>query len=101
MSASHVGLGSALAAGAVRPLNVRETFHIELLGLDDTPSNEAVQQRVAVRSTDLEGAKERALRLFARARAPQRSQALAEAVRVLDGAGREVFRWSRFDEPGG
>lgn len=95
------GRDSALAAGAVRPLNVRETFHIELLGLEDDSSSESVQQRVAFRSADLDGAKERALRLFARARAPQRSQALAEAVRVLDGAGREVFRWSRFDEPDG
>ena len=46
-----------------------------------------------------EAAKERALSLFARARAPQRSGAPAEAVRVIDGAGTEVFRWSRFDEP--
>jgi hypothetical protein len=28
---------------------------------------------------------------------PQRSGAPAEAVRVIDGAGREVFHWTRFD----
>ncbi|GJE55008.1 hypothetical protein EKPJFOCH_1494 [Methylobacterium thuringiense] len=87
--------------GAARPLTVRETFHIELLGPDDGTDAAPVQQRVSVRVSDLEVATERALRLFARARAPQRSQARAEAVRVIDGAGREVFRWSRFDEPGG
>ncbi|GEO98649.1 hypothetical protein [Methylobacterium haplocladii] len=82
-------------------MTVRETFHIELLGLDDGTPAIPVQQRISVRVSDLESATERALRVFARARAPQRSQTRAEAVRVIDGAGREVFRWSRFDEPGG
>ena len=36
-------------------------------------------------------------RLFARARVPQRSGEPAEAVRVIDGAGREVFYRTRFD----
>ncbi len=45
-----------------------------------------------------QGAEERARRLFARARVPQRSGTAAEAVRVIDGAGIEVFRMSRFDE---
>lgn len=52
-----------------------------------------------MRTYTVEAAKERALTLFARALAPQRSGAPAEAVRVIDGAGTEVFRWSRFDEP--
>ncbi|GJD45156.1 hypothetical protein AFCDBAGC_3026 [Methylobacterium cerastii] len=74
---------------------MRETFHIEVLG----PEPGDVQTRISVRSTGLEGAQERALRLFARARVPQRSVGPAEAVRVIDGAGREVFFRSRFDEP--
>ena len=50
-----------------------------------------------MRVGSLETAQERALRLFARARVPQRSGEPAEAVRVIDGAGREVFFRSRFD----
>ena len=74
-------------------MSLRETFHIEVLG----PEEGEVQTRISVRTHDLEGARERALRLFARARVPQRSGAPAEAVRVIDGAGREVFHWTRFD----
>ncbi|MCE4222482.1 hypothetical protein HCU64_01845 [Methylobacterium sp. C25] len=88
-------------SGADRPLSFRETFHIELLGVQDGAAAEPIQQRITVRTSDLDGATERALRLFARARAPQRTEVRPEAVRVIDGAGREVFRWSRFDEPGG
>ncbi|WP_336491277.1 hypothetical protein [Methylobacterium nigriterrae] len=77
-------------------MSSRETFHIEILG----PEADEVQARVSVRTSDLEGARERALRLFARARVPQRTGNPAEAVRVIDGAGREVFHWSRFDERG-
>ncbi|MGU3539211.1 hypothetical protein [Methylobacterium sp. A54F] len=66
-----------------------------MLGPDEGP--DSVQARVSVRVEDVEVARERALRLFARARVPQRSGLPAEAVRVIDGAGREVFRWSRFD----
>ncbi|WP_132254950.1 hypothetical protein [Methylobacterium segetis] len=74
-------------------MNQRETFHIEILGSDDAE----VQTRVSVRTSDIAGARERALRLFARARVPQRGGEPAEAVRVIDGAGREVFRQSRFE----
>ncbi|VUD73400.1 hypothetical protein MET9862_04015 [Methylobacterium symbioticum] len=75
-------------------LSARETFHIEILGQDPDPA----LSRVSVRVEDLAAAEERALRLFARARAPQRGGEPAEAVRVMDGAGREVFFRSRFDE---
>lgn len=70
---------------------MRETFHIEVLGADE------VQSRISVRTEGLKPAQERALRLFARARVPQRVGEPAEAVRVIDGAGREVFFRSRFD----
>jgi len=82
-------------------LSSRETFHIEILGPESGMDGEdAVRQRVSVRVGSLEGATERALGLFARARAPQRGGGPAEAVRVIDGAGTEVFFRSRFDEPG-
>ncbi len=82
-------------------MSERETFHIEILGPDDESTADAVRQRISVRTRDVEAARERALGLFARARAPQRSGEPAEAVRVIDGAGAEVFRWSRFDDPSG
>ncbi|MBX9933424.1 MAG: hypothetical protein K2Y56_18130 [Methylobacterium sp.] len=82
-------------------MSARETYHIEVLGPEsDAPHEDVVRQRVAVRTSSVEGAKERALGLFARARVPQRAGSPAEAVRVIDGAGTEVFRWSRFDEKG-
>lgn len=81
-------------------MSPRETFHIEVLGPDaDADGEERVRQRISVRTAGVDGARERALGLFARARAPQRSGSPADAVRVIDGAGSEVFRWSRFDEP--
>jgi hypothetical protein len=80
-------------------LSPRETFHIEVLGSDEEPEDERVHARIMVRTGSIEGARERALSLFRRARVPQRSGSPAEAVRIIDGAGAEVFRWSRFDEP--
>ncbi|NEU11942.1 hypothetical protein G3T14_07335 [Methylobacterium sp. BTF04] len=81
-------------------MSPRETFHIEILGPEESLGPDAVRQRVSVRTSGVEAARERALTLFARARAPQRSGEPAELVRVIDGAGTEVFRWSRFDGPG-
>lgn len=83
-------------------MSARETFHIEVLGPqqpEDRTPEDAVQQRISVRTESVDNATERALRLFARARVPQRHGEPAEAVRVIDGAGTEVFRRSRFDEP--
>lgn len=73
---------------------MRETFHIEILG----PDGEEVVSRMSVRVGSLETAQERALRAFARARVPQRRDEPAQAVRVIDGAGREVFHRTRFEE---
>lgn len=72
---------------------MRETFHIEVLG----PDGEEVVTRLSIRVATLEAAEERALRVFARARVPQRREEPARAVRVIDGAGREVFYRTRFD----
>ncbi|MFF8798350.1 MULTISPECIES: hypothetical protein [unclassified Methylobacterium] len=77
---------------------MRETYHIEVLGPEEADAPGGVQQRISVRTPTREGAEERARRMFARARVPQRSRPAAEAVRVIDGAGIEVFRMSRFDE---
>ncbi|WP_342166754.1 hypothetical protein [Methylobacterium sp. SD21] len=73
---------------------MRETFHIEVIG----PDGEEVVSRISVRVANVESAQERALRLFARARVPQRRDEPAHAVRVIDGAGREVFHRTRFEE---
>jgi hypothetical protein len=87
-------LGRTPRSGAenssIRRITLRETFHIEVLG----PEPDEIQTRISVRVGSLESAQERALRLFARARVPQPAQ----AVRVIDGAGREVFYRTRFDE---
>jgi len=73
---------------------LRETFHIEVIG----PDGDEVVTRISVRVSGPEAAQERALRLFARARVPQRRAEPAQAVRVIDGAGREVFYRTRFEE---
>lgn len=81
-------------------MSAREAYHIEILAEPEAGSAEgAIMQRVTVRTETLDAARERALRLFARARAPQRAGLPAEFVRIVDGAGTELFRWSRFDEP--
>lgn len=77
---------------------MRETFHIEVLGRDARASEAEVVQRRSVRASTFAPVKERALDLFRRARAPQRSGPPAEAVRVIDGAGTELFFWTETDE---
>lgn len=79
-------------------MSVRETYHIEVLGPEEPDAPGGVQQRVSVRTASPEAAAERAKRLFARARVPQRARTAAEAVRVIDGAGIEIFSMSQFDE---
>ena len=48
-------------------------------------------RRTLVRADSLETVKERALRVFFRSRVPQARSPEVEAVRVLNGAGYEVF----------
>ncbi|HEY8383233.1 MAG TPA: hypothetical protein VIL09_13875 [Microvirga sp.] len=66
-----------------------EMYHIELL----EPSAEGgrVLRRTSVRSASVEPVKDRARRLFQRSRAPGSRTAEVEGVRVLNGAGHEVF----------
>ena len=75
-----------------------QTYHIEAVGFESAGRPPEVIQWLAVRSDALEAVHQRAMRLFQRARAPQWTGAPVEAVRILDGAGSEVFRWSVWDD---
>jgi hypothetical protein len=77
---------------------VDQTYHIEAVGFEEAGRPAPVVQRLAMRSAALEAVHQRAMRLFRRARAPQWPGAPVEAVRVLDGAGTEVFRWTVWDD---
>ena len=75
-----------------------QTYHIEAVGFENAGRPPEVIQRLAVRADALEAVHQRAMRLFQRARAPQWTGAPVEAVRILDGAGSEVFRWTVWDD---
>ena len=67
---------------------------IEVYRIETIASVEAgggVIRRIMVRTESLEKAKERALKVFSLARRPQSRDPQIEAVRVLNGAGYEVF----------
>lgn len=68
-----------------------ETYRVEILVSE---AEGGIFRRVLIRASSIETIKERALTLFSRARRPQSYGAAVEAVRVLDGAGYEVFRAS-------
>lgn len=74
---------------------MRETYHIETLGPETEGA--AVIHRTTMRADTVEAAKERALRVFRRARTPQARGPEVDAVRVLNGAGYEVFSVSARD----
>jgi hypothetical protein len=77
---------------------VNETYHIEAVGFDEAGKPAPVVQRLAVHSGALDTVHQRAMRLFRRALAPQWPGAPVEAVRILDGAGTEIFRWTVWDQ---
>ncbi|MBD2746592.1 hypothetical protein IC232_07740 [Microvirga sp. BT688] len=54
-------------------------------------------RRILVRTDSVEKAKERALKVFSLARRPQSRDPEIESVRVLDGAGYEIFSISTRD----
>ena len=66
-----------------------ETYRIETIAPEDEGGG--VVRRTFVRADSLEVVKERALRVLYRARVPQAKGPEVEAVRVLNGAGYEVF----------
>jgi hypothetical protein len=68
---------------------LRETYHIETV--EPEAEGGGVIHRVSIRAETVEVAKERALKVFRRARVPQARGPEVETVRVLNGAGYEVF----------
>ena len=66
-----------------------EVYRIETIASEDAGGG--VIRRIMVRTESLEKAKERALKVFSLARRPQSRDPQIEAVRVLNGAGYEVF----------
>ena len=78
-----------------------ETFHIEALGFSDGHQMSPVLQRQSVRSDSLDRVRQRAVRLLQRSQTPLWTSGKVEAIRVLDGSGAEIFRWSLWDELSG
>jgi len=73
---------------------------VEIYRIESIASQEAgggVVRRIMVRADSLEKAKERALKVFSLARRPQSRDGEIESVRVLNGAGYEVFSISARD----
>ncbi|QRM31265.1 hypothetical protein [Microvirga sp. VF16] len=73
---------------------------IEVYRIETVASEEAggeIIRRIMVRTDSIEKAKERALKVFSLARRPQSRDPEIEAVRVLNGAGHEVFSISTRD----
>lgn len=68
---------------------IPEIYRIETIAPEEEGGG--VIRRTFVRVDSPDAAKERALRVFTRARVPQAVGPKVEAVRVLDGAGYEVF----------
>ena len=67
---------------------------VEIYRIETVASAEAgggVVRRILVRVNSVEKAKERALKVFSLARRPQSREPDVDLVRVLDGAGYEVF----------
>ena len=72
-----------------------EIYRIETLASEEAGGG--VVRRIMVRTDSLEKAKERALKVFSLARRPQSREPEVELVRVLNGAGYEVFSISARD----
>ena len=72
-----------------------EVYRIETVASEDAGGG--VIRRIMVRTDSLEKAKERARKVFSLARRPQSRDPEIEAVRVLNGAGYEVFSISTRD----
>ena len=73
---------------------------VEVYRIESVASEEAgggIIRRILVRTDSVEKAKERALKVFSLARRPQSRDPEIESVRVLDGAGYEVFSVSTRD----
>lgn len=78
-----------------------QTFRLEALGIPDSDNSVPVIQRMSLQAHAIEGVQRRAVRLLQRSRTAQWSLPPVEAVRIVDGAGTELFRWSIWDEMSG
>jgi hypothetical protein len=76
-----------------------QTFHIEAIA-PDAGKGPAVK-RISLRLDNLDQAERKALDLLRLTQTPRWDAGEVEAVRVLDGSGFEVFRWTIWDEMGG
>jgi hypothetical protein len=74
---------------------VIEVYRIETIASEEAGGG--VLRRIMVRVDSLDKAKERALKVFSLARRPQSRDHDVESVRVLNGAGYEVFSISTRD----
>jgi hypothetical protein len=74
---------------------VFEIYRIETVASEEAGGE--VIRRILVRVNSLEKAKERALKVFSLARRPQSREPEVALVRVLNGAGYEVFSISARD----
>ena len=72
-----------------------EVYRIESIASEDAGGG--IIRRILVLTDSVEKAKERALKVFSLARRPQSRDPEIESVRVLDGAGYEVFSISTRD----
>ncbi len=72
-----------------------EVYRIESVASEDAGGG--IIRRILVRTDSIEKAKERALKVFSLARRPQSRDPEIESVRVLNGAGYEVFSISTRD----
>jgi hypothetical protein len=80
------------AAGQVAMI---EIFHIELLEPDTEGGS--VVRRISVRSGSVDTVKDRARRMLQRSQVPPATPGEVGSVRVLNGAGYEVFSMSATD----
>jgi hypothetical protein len=80
---------------------MNQTYHLEALGFAGRSGSVEAVQRLSIRSDSLERVRQRAVKLLQRSQTPQWNAGRVEAVRVLDGAGSEVFRWTLWDEMSG
>ncbi len=80
---------------------MHQTFHLEALGFSQAGKATAIVQRLSLRADAIESVQPRAIRLLQRSRTSHWSLAPLEAVRIVDGAGTELFRWSIWDEMSG
>lgn len=77
---------------------MHQTYHIEALSPDRDGKPVQVVQRATVRSGQQDAVERRAIRLLQRSQLPQWNLGPVEIVRVVDGAGTELFRWSVWEE---